>query len=359
MSTSESTISQGSAPKPQSSAVENQSAEFGSNRYQLNQVIEPIMPQFDQMMRSYVYFNILFLTIGCIEFVLLVVFFTFLIQSAILALSLALVFLTFFSYFILRLYFQTRKPEQFQELRERYINACKGVLRYQEGIPEHHIALSNACTKLADNLNGKEYRFYLAPASLNALSPYLRKFSHWCHWHDVHRMKELLMLSAVEENIKLVKCEPTNLEVHAALANTYVLLSGLYANPCKLAQDEGCWIPNDKFIQTLEEKFRATAERAIEEFKIINDFAPDDPWVHVQLAYSYRDLQMPMEEIREYETILKLNPEDTDALFKLGKLYFEQGLNAQGLRLYEQLKQTEPEQAEELIKCYGAYELRV
>lgn len=327
-----------------------------NSRQRFGQVIDSILPQFNQMMRLYVFFNLFFLTLGCVEFLLLVIFFTFLLQSAILALSLALVFMTFFTYFILRLYLQTRKPEQFCELKNRYINACKGLIHYQENNSEHLVALSNACIKLSDMLNGREYDFYTLPTWLNPLVPYLKKFSQWYHWHDIHQMKEMFLLSAIEENIKLVKCEPTSLEAHAALANAYVLLSGLYANPCKLAEEERSWISNEKFIQTLEKKFRATAERAIEEFKIIQDFAPDDPWVHLQLAYSYHDLQMPLEEIKEYETILRLNSEDSDALFKLGKLYFEQGLNAKGLRLYEQLKQTVPSQAAELIKSYGTYE---
>lgn len=335
-------------------ASENQQLAYQASDL-IDPIIEPIHSQFDQMMRSYVFFNLFFLTIGCVEFVLLVIFFTFLVQSAILALSLAFVFLTFFSYFILRLYFQTRKTENFLELKDRYITACKAILHYREGVSEHYITLASACTRFADSLRGRESQFYPAPHWLKSLNSSLKKFSSWCHWIDVHRMRELLMNSAVEENIKLVKCEPTSLEAHAALANAYVMLSSLYADPCLIAKEGKSWISNDKSIQSLEYKFRATAERAIEEFKILNDFAPHDPWVHIQLAYSYHDLKMPLEEIREYETIITLNPEDTDALFKLGKLYFEQGLNAQGLRIYEQLRHSQPEKADELINSYGAY----
>jgi tetratricopeptide (TPR) repeat protein len=335
-------------------SLENQHLTFHSSD-PIDPIIEPIISQFDQMMRSYVFFNLFFLAIGCLEFVLLVIFFTILVQSAILALSLAVVFLTFFSYFILRLYFQTRKAEQFLEIKDRYITACRAILHYQEDNPEDNIALANACSKFADSLRGKEFQFYYPPHWLKSLHSSLREFSYWCHWSDVHRMRELLMTSAVEENIRLVKCEPTNLEAHAALANAYVMLSSLYADPF-VNQEKRSWFSNDKLIQSLEQKFRTTAERAIEEFKILNDFAPDDPWVHIQLAYSYHDLKMPLEEIREYETIISLSPEDTDALFKLGKLYFEQGQNASGLRIYEQLKHSEPEMADKLINCYGAYQ---
>lgn len=323
---------------------------------QINKTIDPILNQFDRMIKSYAVFNMIFLTVGFLEFFFLVIFFTFLVHSSVLAFSLAIVFLTFFSYFILRLYFQTKKPEQFQALRERYLGGCKSLLGYKEGVADLHIALASACCKLATSLEGREYTYYRPPQWLDILSPTLEKFSAWCHWSDLQRMKEMLLLSSVDEHIKLVKCEPTNLEVHAALANAYVTLSGLYADPRKSeGYEEDRWIPSEKFTQAFEQKFRSTAERAIEEFKILKDYAPDDPWVHMQLAYSYHDLQMPEEEIREYETILKLRPDDKDTLFKLGMLYFQQGKNAHGLRVYEMLKRSNYKKAESLIKLYGTY----
>lgn len=321
----------------------------------LQQIISPVSQQFNSILRSYAIFNIAFLSIGFIEFVLLLLFFTFLTQSAVLAFSLAFVFLTFFSYFILRLYFQAQKPEQLQELKERYLLSCKRILNYQEK-PDSYISLANACSKLSDELSGQEYRIYHLPDALSALKPYLERFSCWCHWYDVYHMREVLLRGAVEENIKLVKCEPTSLEAHASLANAYIMLSVLHTNPRQQENSEvGRWLPGEEFAEILEKQFRFTAERAIEEFKIINDFAPEDPWVHAQLAYSYHDLQMPLEEIKEYEILLRLDPEEMDIQFRLGVLYFQQGMNAKGLRIYEQLKEVDLRKAEELIKFYGVY----
>ena len=322
----------------------------------IQKVINPILPQFDKILRSYVLFNLIFLSLGFLEFILLIVFFTFLTQSAILAFSLAVVFLTFFSYFILKLYYQAQKPEQLYELKERYIRACKGVLNYQENSAEHLVSLANAVSKLSEALAGREYTLINLPTWLSALQPYIERFSCWYHWHDVYQMRELLLNSAVEENIKLVKCEPTSLEAHAALANSYIMLSGLYIDPKKneKAQEER-WVPEEAFFAELANKFRWTAERAVEEFKIINDFAPEDPWVHAQLAYSYHDLQMPLQEINEYEILLKIDPEDSDTLLRLGILYFQQGMNAKGLCIYEKLKEIDPRRAEELMKYYGSF----
>lgn len=322
---------------------------------QLNKVFEPIFAQFDRQMKRYAAFNMAFITICAAEIFLLLTFFTFFSQSILLALILAIVFFTFFAYFTLRLYFQTKKPEQLKEIKERYINACKSLLDYQDGISEHHIALANACCKLANRLHAREYAYYRPPSLLKSLAPLLEKFSCWCHWRDLHLMKELLLQASVKEHLKLITCQPTSLEAHAALANAYVMLSGLYIDPRKMERyDEDRWIPSDKFNEDTQTKFRAIAECAIEEFKILNEYAPDDPWVHSQLAYSYHDLQMPLEEIREYEIIQKLTPNDKDNLFKLGTLYFQQGLNARGLRVYEELKKVQYKKADLLIKSYGA-----
>ncbi len=323
---------------------------------QLNKVFDPIFFEFDGVMKRYVAFNIFFIVLCIAEVVLLGTFFALLAQSLILALSLAVVFFTFFAYFTLRIYFKTKKPEQLRLIKENYIRSCKVLLNYQEGVTEHYVALANACCKLANRLHAREYDYYLPPRWFASFTPWLEKFSCWWHWEDVHFMKELLLLEAVNEHIKMVKSQPTSLEAHASLANAYVMLSGLYIDPRKMeGYDDDRWIPENKFSELFDFKFRSTAERAIEEFKILGEYAPDDPWVHSQLAYSYHDLQMPHEEIKEYESIQKLVPDDKDNLYKLGMLYFQQGLNAKGLRVYEELKKAHYIKAESLIKYYGSY----
>lgn len=322
---------------------------------QVNRAFEPVVMEFDGIIRRYVFFNLFFISVCTIEIFLLIFFFTFLAQSMILALCLSAVFFTFFAYYTLRAYFQTKKPEQLKILKEQYLQTCKTLLNYQEGTSEHFISLSNACCKLANRLHGREYMFYQMPSMLKACTSWMERFSCWCHWQDFHLMKELLLQEAVGEHVKRVKCQPTSMEAHAALANAYVMLSGLYIDPRKMeGYDDERWLPADKYSEKFEAKFRKTAEKAIEEFKILSEYAPDDPWVHSQLAYSYHDLQMPLEEIREYETIQRLLPDDKDNLYKLGMLYFQQGLNAKGLRVYEELKKIQYKRADILIKYYNS-----
>jgi Ca2+/Na+ antiporter len=322
---------------------------------QLSKIFEPVFSQFDRLMRRHAAFHAFFLILCLSEIVLLAAFFTFFAQSLMLALILAAIFFTFFTYFTLRLYIQAKKPEQIIEIQERFVSACKSLLNYQEGLPEHHLAIAAACCKFANRFHAREYSYYRPPRLLAALSQILEKYSCWCHWQDLHMMKELLLQESIKEHIQLIKSQPVSLEAHASLANAYVMLSGLYIDPRKIGRyDDDLWIPEEKFNKTSEEKFRSTAERAIEEFKILNEYAPNDPWVHSQLAYSYHDLQMPMEEIKEYEILQKLLPDDKDNLFNLGVLYFQQGLNAKGLRVYEELKNAQYKKAETLIKHYGS-----
>lgn len=323
---------------------------------QLSHVIGPIIPQIARLFRSDVLFNFLFLAIGIIELVAFLFFLPFLMESSITAFGLALFFLTLFSYYILRVYFRSKRPEEIYFLVGRFTAACQVLLNYQKGVPEHHLAIANACLKLAKSLEGLENSLYPMPPWLSFLTKPVEKISSWWHWEDVHIIREVLLEKSVQEHIELVKCEPTGMEAHTALANAYVMLSALYVDDEKMEEN----VENDLSIfpkfrtPLMEKKFRQTAERAIEELKIIGDYAPYDPWVHSQLAYSYRDLKMPKQEIKEYETILKLVPDDKEALYKLGVLYFQQGREADGLQVYEKMKRTHPKKAENLIRYYGA-----
>jgi hypothetical protein len=332
--------------------------EFRSDYYQ-NQIQAHTLSsakKFSKILKSYIIFNAIFCSLIAAEVFYFFFYLSVLVQTFVVAINLALIFATLFSYFTLKLYFQTKKTERCLALKNQFIQKSKEFLNYQEGIHEYHLALANACCKFAAVLHGLEYTVLSLPSWMHFLSSPIEKLSCWGYWQDVHFMKEILLQASVDEHIKIVQAEPTDLEAHASLANAYVMLSGLYVDPRTVeGLDEDRWIPPNKYKEDFKQKFRQTAERAIEEFKILSDYAPNDPWVHAQLAYSYHDLQMPKEEIREYETILRLCPDDKETLFKLGKLYFEQGFNAKGLQIYETLKKSNYKKAENLIHFYGSY----
>ena len=300
----------------------------------INKNIQFHLPAFDRIAKAYTRFNLIYLTLGIIEATLFVVFFSAWVQSSLLAVSLALIFLTVFSFFVLRMYLQTQKAEQFRELQENFLKSCN----FDTATPEHHLVQAKACIKFATQLSGREYKYFNLPL----LGPIVEKWSYWLHWQDVLSMRELMFLKAAEEHIKLVKMEPINLEVHVALANIYVMLTALYL---EFLRADKKWTFYEQYYSVLEQKHRKMAEKAIEEFKILSDYAPDDPWVHQQLAYSYHDLGMPQEEIKEYETILELCPNDYDTLLKLGTLYFQQGHNSKGLKIYDLLQHRDRQKA--------------
>jgi len=327
--------------------------------YQIQSLIESTLFRFKKILKLNVLFNFFFAVLIVTELVYLSIHLTLLVQSFVMALYFALIFATCFCYFTLRLYVQTRKTEKLIRLKKDFIQTCRNLTTSLEGTTEQHLMVAQACCRLAADLHGREYTIYPCSPWLEFLSSSIEKLNCWCFWSDVHLMKEFLLQACIEEHIVIVRMVPVDLEAHAGLANAYVMLSGLYVNPALMeGWDEERWIPPQKYNEKCTQKFRLIAKRAIEEFKILSDYAPHDPWVHAQLAYSYRDLQMPEEEIRCYETILQLCPDDKETLFKLGRLYFEEGFNARGLQVYELLKRSNYKKAEGLIHFYGAYSIQ-
>ncbi len=222
------------------------------------------------------------------------------------------------------------KPEQFSKLKERFIQSCRQVSQIPEGAAEHHLLLAQSTIKLVSQLDGFESTYYKAPSWLSFLEPLFSKMGSFLHQEDVFLLKEELLRGAIEEHIAQIQIIPTDLEVHASLAHTYVVLSRLYLdsihNPHSVLA---------KSIESqLQKKFQIVSFRAVEELKILNDYAPNDPWVHAQLAQSYQTLKMPNEEALEYEILLQLSHNDKEVLFRLVKLYFEVGQNAKELLVY-------------------------
>jgi len=331
--------------------------EFDSELYkdQIGALINSAISRFQKILRSYTIFNTLFYLLITGEIVYFFVHLTLLVQTFVMAIHLALIFATIFCYFTLHMYSQTRKDEKLINLRSDFVLACRQITQNSTINTQHHLMVAQACCKLASELHAQENQIYKCPSWCIFLISSFERLNCWWFWKDVHTMKELLLKSCVDEHVNLVRMEPTDLEAHAGLANAYVMLSGLFVDPRTIeGLDDDRWIPPKKYNESFKQKFRSIAKKAIEEFKILSDYAPHDPWVHAQLAYSYRDLQMHKEEIKEYEILFQLCPDDKETLFKLGKLYFEQGQNAKGLQVYETLKRSNYKKAESLIHFYGA-----
>lgn len=313
-----------------------------SFHYHLPKYYRALLQGFRRLISSTLLFHALFISLLSLEISSL--FFT-TTSSSLFALVLALLLLTGFSYTILLFYHtQAKKPGQLHRLKDQFIASCSQHLLTKE--PGHHLFLAEALLKLFAYLQDFESTFYKIPRLFQPFSRIIRRFSARCYRIDVFHMKHLLLTAAIEEHLKQIRSSPTDLEIHASLASSYVFLSRLYREFLPFCSPR-------KQQPLFEEKFRSAAQLAIEEFRILNDYAPNDPWVHEQLAAGYQALQMPEEEVREMETLLKLRPQDKEILFQLGMLYFQQGQNAKGLQVYEDLKQSHYRKAEDLIARYG------
>lgn len=306
---------------------------------QFQMISENYLADIRQILWQSYFFHGLFLFFGIVELFFLLFFFKILSQIFLLTVGISIFFFTILAYFILKVYVQFNKEEKLVLLKEKYLGECKDLIHYKEGFSESHLAMANISSKIAAKLNEKDIFPISIPLWLSKFN--LEKLFSYFFLRDLYSIKELLLFGSVEEHTKLIRSEPVNLEAHAHLANSYVMLSSLYSNAKK-----------QLYKEEFSTKFRKAAERAMEEFKILKDFAPHDPWVHSQLAYSYHDLNMPEEEINEYETLLKLQPDDRETLFKLGLLYFQQGWHAKGLRVYQELKKINYPKVDLLLSYY-------
>lgn len=314
--------------------------------------IDEALHSFKKITRRYALFHILFFIIAVLELCSFILFFSFLTRSTVLAFSLAAIFFTGFTYFILLFYLQAKKPEQLVELRNAILKACDSSS--PESPAEKYLKRSHTLQKFFAALHRQEYNYYRLPSTFQTLSPLMEKFSAWTHWKDLHQMREILLLMIIRQQIELVKLHPTDLKTHAHLADAYIALAHLYTDPRKQnPNEEHAWISPEYYSKEMQISFEQAIRQAIEEFKILDHFAPGDLWIHAQLASLYKQLGQSEEEMRTYEAILRLSPSDAEVLLRLGILYFEQGLSAQALRLYEQLKAIQHPKANELIAHYG------
>ncbi|MBN1915111.1 MAG: hypothetical protein JW769_04410 [Parachlamydiales bacterium] len=276
-----------------------------------------------------------FLFLFCLEVIFFIIASLFLAFSSFVALNVGLMFLTVFSYFILLFYFQAKKPMQMKDLRQSFIGFCRQMVAIPKGESEHHLSVAHALLRLVGNMQDMEYSYF----SLN--NRFLQRLSYFLHHKDVFLMKEGFLIAALEEHIEQIHYTPTDLEVHASLSNTYITLAKLY-------QEEASHARGKKYGL----KCNICSVRSVEELKILKSFAPNDPWVHAQLAQVYQSLDQKEEEAQEYETILNLSPNDLEVWYRLGRLYFQLNKAAEGLKIYDKLKKRSYKKADDLLRFY-------
>ncbi len=330
---------------------------FNTETFQekVSDLCHPFVSRFWRINRGYILFHTLFIALLSIEFIVFGLLISHSLQSTAMAFWLAAMFLSVFTYLVLLFYHQGRRPERLMQLRDEYMEAIQESIPFDLGTLEYHCCITKGIVHLISNLEipSVKNRWVLASDTLSYLT---EKFRIWTKWKDLLRLKEMLFLTSIQEHIRLIKNEPSDLEAHASLASNYVGLASLYQDPRNLTLNEAlCWTPPEYESEEMRAKFEMALERALEEYHIIDEYAQRDPWVHAQRAALYKELERHEEEQKEYEEILQVDPENNEILVRLGKLYFRKGENAKGLKIYDQLKHLDGSKAGELISQYDAY----
>jgi len=295
------------------------------------------LKHFKKIVKSYLFFHLIYLVIFCSEAVLLFL----VLQRAKsphlgLATLIAAIALSLFSYLVLLFYFQAKKPEQMIQLKNWFITMCKKSLPKEAQDESLHLSLAIASSRFVDFLESKEVKQNIFRTPFLLLNQLLKKSSFRVYHHDFFFMNELLLFTCIENYIDLIKLNPTNLEIHAGLAQAYLHLGSLYK-------------------KNSEKKFHRSVLQAIEEYKIIHAYASEDPWVIAQLANCYHEIGEIEKEIEEYKKLTEIGEDNPEVLLRLGKLYFKQGKTADGLAIYHRLMDKDGAKAQLLISFYSSH----
>lgn len=285
-----------------------------------DKIAEPVLLQFEQLVKSYKTYTFLFLGALFIESVLLIFFFPFLVKSAFFAITLAALLITLFSFYTLRNYQAAEKEEALRELAAKYI---KGILSTASGAktPKEVKQMgAEACLNLAEKVSERKPK---------VLSPLLEKLKFFLGDEEVMQFQEILYRKAIEEFSGQVRLAPCDITAHARLARAFILLAQLKK---PLAKE---WL-----------------KRAIEEYKILSELSPQETWILVELSNAQHELGETAAEIETLEKLTRLDPHNSDNLYKLGRLYFHVGQTSKGFKVFENLKSIDLVKSDQLIAYY-------
>ena len=309
--------------------------------------------KFKSALTSYALFHVTFAILALLQFSVCITLLLTHPTSPLFAIGLASLLLTICSHFIIMYYFQGKKPIQFKEIEKNFYNECVKSIPLEASDDDYHLSLGHSMFQLATYIGQKQvYSLSFKPFSF--LNDFFLVIGYHMHFKDILMMQELLMIRSIQEHVMLIKKKPTDLAVHTSLANAYTALAKIYQLPTDLPFEETALLEKRYAKESIRKRFMNATNRAIEELQILDDLAPNDPWVHAQLANCFHHLEMFSEEIGEYEILLNIRPNDKEILYRLGILYFRLGKNAKGLTVYESLKEIDAKDAMHLISHYSA-----
>jgi tetratricopeptide (TPR) repeat protein len=308
---------------------------------------------FKKVLFSYVLFHFAFITAFILEGAFLTTLYFLENTSSLFAIGIFSLILTVFSYLVLIFYFQAKKPEQFKQLKEWFLSICKKSIPEELSPSDYHLFLAQAIYTFAMQFHLKDLPVYFKNFPIPSFQRIMKKCSYLWHAQDFQKIKEILLLDCIYQHLALLKYEPTNLEVHASLGNSYLTLASVYKSMHKETLSQSEPLSLDELKEDLLKLFKNSINKAIEEYKIIRaSTQQDNPWVLAQLATCYHELEMYDKEIEHFEKILDISESNQEVMTRLGFLYFQEGRNAQGFQLYKIIKETDPQKASELFDYY-------
>ena len=156
----------------------------------------PFVKQFFRINRNYIFFHTFFIFALSLQTLNFGLFFSTLLQSTAMAFSLAALFLTLFTYFVLLFYLQGRKPEKLAQLRDEYIEGARTCIPFDPGSLEYHCCITEAIVHMISQLRiaSASSRWILASETLTYLT---EKFRIWTRWKDLLKIKEMLLLATI------------------------------------------------------------------------------------------------------------------------------------------------------------------
>lgn len=299
---------------------------------------------------SYVLFHALFILFFTLQITALAILYFLGKAPAVFSIAIFSLVLSVFTYLVLIFYFQAKKQDQFKLLKEWFLSVCKQSIGEGLSVTDYHLCLAQALYTFATMFHTKDLPSYLTSLPISSFQKLMKKCSYLWHSKDFQSIRKLLILDCIYEHLSLLKYEPTNLEVHASLANSYLTLASVYQMMYRQEQSNQTNAP--QLSEKALKNFQNAIYKAIEEYSIIYSSAPHDPWVLAQLASCYHELEMYNQEIAHFEKILEITEPNLDIMLRLAYLYFQEGHTAQGFKLYKLIKDMDEKKADDLFDYY-------
>lgn len=313
------------------------------------QPLDEAMGLFKKITEEHARFHAISLSLIALEVFLFTLLYGYLQRTLWITFLFGAILFTAISYFIIKFYLDSKKPDSLLALKDHYLDLCKKEMVFSENSKEFHLRLAANLFGFASILSGYEYQIYRAWTK--SLIPFCRHFSCFFHWKEVFFLREQLMQLAIDEHIQIVQIYPHDLETHASLAESFVLISKLYSELLKAHEP---WIKKNLADLDIENKFHISSDLALEELSIVESLQDKTQWSLALKASVYHELKRPLDEIACYEMLLSINPQDEAAIYRLGVLYFAQGMVTKGLNCYQKLKDSGDDRASTLIQLYDA-----